>query len=307
MELHADHPSGPNHRRKPDACVLRRGPDDVSIHWTADEAVRVVGRPEPGTGQEGVLALHPVPSHVGDAGRLEPHHPSGNHAEPAARALLALLEEELHPEADPQTGGPTEEPLPDRLACLGEEGARRRVRADAGEDQHRRRETGLGSRLQARLAARRDQRLQERVDVPHPRVEDRHPHRSTSRSADSSRSIWSHGPTPIAEGVTDAGERPEHPDLDAPRTSSAWPSGRRVGHRNAEEVCRRGQRTEPERPERDAQPLPDSQRLPRRARRTQARSSRERRQCRALAERVHLVGAARPSPAPGPPRARPSP
>jgi len=102
--------------------VLCRGPDHLRIHWSANEAVRVVGGLQAGTGQEGVLALDPVPSHVRDAGGFQPHHPARDDAEPGSGALLAGLEEELHSQTDAEAGRAIEEPLPDGVPRIDEKG-----------------------------------------------------------------------------------------------------------------------------------------------------------------------------------------
>ena len=54
-----------------------------------------------------------------------------------APVLVAALEQELHPEADPEEGAVGGDPVPDRVdeAAPREAGHRRRGRADAGDDE----------------------------------------------------------------------------------------------------------------------------------------------------------------------------
>ena len=141
VELHADHAPGPNHRREPDVLRAPSWPGPRrGFTGAADEAVRVVGRPEARTGQEGVLSLDPVPSDVRDAGGVEPAPPGREDPQPCPGPLLARLEQELHPQADaqarrpPRGAAPGPPPAPPRGARRG-----RRKAPTPGKDQQRRR------------------------------------------------------------------------------------------------------------------------------------------------------------------------
>src|SRR5262249_2247119 len=148
----------------------------------------------------------------------------GDQPEAPPRPLVAVLEEQLHPQADAQPPPPGGEPLleggPEWLQPLH----RRGEGPHPGKDHQGRRSHLSLPGGEDRVRPGPGQGLEQGVDVAPPGVQHRPPHRSTSSRAPRSRSIPSHGPTPtrIAPPATSGSTRTR-----IPRPRSAAPT--RVG------------------------------------------------------------------------------
>src|SRR5665213_49888 len=197
MKLHADRVLRTHERREGRASVSAPRANACDIDWVADIAICIVGDRQGRDIEERVVRfLDGIPSDLGNAFAFELANASGKDAESVAGAFVAGIEEELHAEADAETWESGVERGAHGVAPGRE--ARRGVAecADAGKHEHvgvAGGERRVGLRLHSATISR--ERLEERMEVPCPVVEDGHLHCATaSRSAASAVSIMGQGP-----------------------------------------------------------------------------------------------------------------
>src|SRR5581483_565345 len=189
-----------------EGVAVGAGRDRDGLVRRAGEAVHVVDVRAVGQPREERLALHVVEDVPPDLGELlvaQAAHLAADVAQaPRAGALLAALEEELHPQADAQQRLAGVERLEERVAVGQQLGRGVPEGAHPGEDDGGRVEDGLGLRDEAGRGALALQRLADAVQVAHAVVQDGDLHQeppmslgSASSSATRRRAVAEGGPT----------------------------------------------------------------------------------------------------------------